>query len=662
MHYNFNFDIAALLIYVVVIIFFFTRRKVSNFQDRCFARLLIVCTLTAVGDLSSAMMTNFGTNTKFGMWLANMLYFLCNMCISPLYATYALSLTEFFKRNFSKSSPEVDYSTRRMVLIALLIPFLLTEIFVIASPIFATQNLYKLTVFYINQECEYIRGGIPFLMIYIVTAYYCILAFMILMMNRKELRVDGKLAILISFFTVSLIGLVIQTLFQHILVQCFCISMAAIVFSYNVQRPEDYIDSTTGAFNRKSMTSMLSRQFMTGNSFLAVGIIFDDLNFLSNTFGINQIEYLMKKVFLELKEVFPKTKIFCIDKEKFCVVWKDKPDDIDAIVKKMESRLGKVWQGEYKVTFKLYGKICWMICPEEAKSAEEILDIISTVSDDDRYKNEVICARQIDKEIRHRTLYIEHELRKGLSEDLFQVYYQPIYSVHEKRFIGAEALIRLKDENGNFISPAEFIPIAEKNGTILRIGQICLESVCKMLSMIGRPGDFGIRTININLSVCQCMQDLMSEIILRTINKYRLDPDLFSLELTETASPYTPEILEKNMEKLDKTGVHLILDGYGSGYSNLNYMLNFPFQIVKIDKKLVWSAFEDEKKRAAIFSSIKLIQQLGKSVLAEGVESAEQAEWLESVGVEYLQGYYFEKPLPESEFLHILGLGSLNSL
>ena len=319
---------------------------------------------------------------------------------------------------------------------------------------------------------------------------------------------------------------------------------------------------------------------------------------------------------------------------------------------KLQKRFDFSWTWN-NVELKLFSRLCVIECPEYAKSSSDLFDFVNLVKDDERYKKNIIYAEEIDLKVKHRTVYIEHYLRNGIVENRFEVYYQPIYSVKEQRIIGAEALIRLQDEDGSFISPEDFIPIAEKTGTILRIGEFVFEEVCKMLSLIN-PEEYGITKIDINLSVAQCMQEILANQILAIQSVYKIPTSIINLEITETSAAHTPEILLKNMRALADAGFELSLDDYGSGYSNMNYMLNLPFKMIKIDKYIVWAAFSDPKARKALAATVKMIKDMDLIVLAEGVEKKEHVEALIEMGCDYLQGYYYSKPVPKNEFLQIM--------
>jgi EAL domain-containing protein (putative c-di-GMP-specific phosphodiesterase class I) len=138
------------------------------------------------------------------------------------------------------------------------------------------------------------------------------------------------------------------------------------------------------------------------------------------------------------------------------------------------------------------------------------------------------------------------------------------------------------------------------------------------------------------------------------LNRYGLEPEQINLEITETAAMNLPHIVGDNMGRLVDYGVHFSLDDYGSGYSNINYLIELPFNLIKVDKSIVWSAFENEKAGIALASSIAMIRRLNFHIVAEGVETQEQVMALTNMGCDYLQGYYFSKPLPQEQFLQYI--------
>ncbi|MDD7177117.1 MAG: EAL domain-containing protein, partial [Lachnospiraceae bacterium] len=247
---------------------------------------------------------------------------------------------------------------------------------------------------------------------------------------------------------------------------------------------------------------------------------------------------------------------------------------------------------------------------------------------------------------------IDSIISNAVAERRFQMYYQPIYSTKEKRFLSAEALIRLKDEKYGFISPELFITVAEKNGMILQIGDFVLDEVCGFLSRCERDG-LPIDYIELNLSMNQCMRPDLKENVLSYMNKYHLRPDQINLEITETAANTAQDIVEDNIIRLSEEGISFSLDDYGTGYSNLSRIMALPFHIIKLDKSLA-DRVDDSRMKILLKNTIRMLKEIGMEIVVEGVETKETLDQFAKLGCDFIQGYYFSKPLPEQEFVEFI--------
>lgn len=240
-------------------------------------------------------------------------------------------------------------------------------------------------------------------------------------------------------------------------------------------------------------------------------------------------------------------------------------------------------------------------------------------------------------------------IQQAMDDDRVEVFYQPIYGVQEKRFVAAEALVRIKNTDGSLLSPARFIPVAEANGSIKRLGEIVFAKTCDFLHRYDIV-QMGMRCIDVNLSVEQCEQEHLAERYIQIMKEYGTDPSQINLEITETASIKTRKNMLKNMEKLIAYGVEFSLDDFGNGESNLNYIVDMPVKIVKFDYDMTQAYFQNNKARSVMNAAKEMIHDIGLKIVSEGVETKEQAEVLSS-SIDFLQGYYFAKPMPEHEFL-----------
>ena len=188
---------------------------------------------------------------------------------------------------------------------------------------------------------------------------------------------------------------------------------------------------------------------------------------------------------------------------------------------------------------------------------------------------------------------------------------------------------------------------------IIRLGEIVFEKVCSFVKK-NRLRQYGIQYVEVNLSVLQCADERLSEKFINIMEKYKVSPDMINLEITETASMRAKRILLDNMKNLMNYGVNFSLDDFGTGESNLNYIVDMPVSIVKFDKGMTDAYFRNGRASYVMDAAIRMIQGMHLKIVSEGVETEKQFEVMKDLGINYIQGYYFSKPLPELEFLQFI--------
>ena len=233
------------------------------------------------------------------------------------------------------------------------------------------------------------------------------------------------------------------------------------------------------------------------------------------------------------------------------------------------------------------------------------------------------------------------------------VWYQPQYNYETGEITGAEALVRWKHEDKGFISPAYFIPILEETGLIYDLDLFVWERVCQDLSRWNELGYH--KHVSVNLSRCDIKDDNdISEIFDNLIKKYNLSPDQLRIEITESAYVENPNVQLEVTDKLRMLGFQVEMDDFGSGYSSLNMLKNVTVDRIKLDLNFLTSSGDQKKSRIIISSIIKMLISLNVNMIAEGVETKEQADFLLSEGCSQMQGYYFYKPMPVEDFSKLI--------
>lgn len=252
-----------------------------------------------------------------------------------------------------------------------------------------------------------------------------------------------------------------------------------------------------------------------------------------------------------------------------------------------------------------------------------------------------------------QTVNIQTMLREVVFEQNFTMNYQPQYYAEDKRLRGVEALIRWKDDEGDSISPAVFIPIAEKNGTIVPIGNWVIEKSVQTYAHWRDTYHYPM-LLSLNVSAVQCKQKDFIESLLQIIQKYDVSPEEIELEITETILIEDFGYISGRLTRLRETGVKISLDDFGTGFSSLSYLKGLPIDTLKIDKSFVDTMLTDNNTKIIIESIIYMVKRLGYETIAEGVETEEQFAYLKDLSCDIIQGYYLGRPMPDEGIEELL--------
>lgn len=261
-----------------------------------------------------------------------------------------------------------------------------------------------------------------------------------------------------------------------------------------------------------------------------------------------------------------------------------------------------------------------------------------------------------DDNLRHKLLRekaITDAIEPALLEEQFIVYFQPKYSLRENRMAGAEALVRWCHPEWGLLSPGEFIPLFEKNGFISRLDRYVWEHTCRQLRAWKDQG-YPLLPVSVNVSRADVYQLNLVEVLLQLANKYEINPKYLHLEITESAYAENPGQLISTVEQLRKQGFVVELDDFGSGYSSLNMLSQMKLDILKLDMNFTRNELEKSAEQSIMNDIISMAHRIGLHVVAEGVETKEQVDRLRAIGCDFVQGYYFAKPMPAVEFEKIL--------
>lgn len=633
MVYNINYNISALIIIVLIIYMYFSKKNVPLFQNRFFIAFLIIAMFSTISDtLHVVAMDNKQNLSFFTLELAGFLYFLFHNSVTFIFALYAVSLTGKRIKNYSIG----EY-------IFVFVPFLIALFVVITTP-------FTDAAFYYDSFKNYFRGEYQSVL-YAVSIYYILFGVSYCTIFRK-LTSRAVRASLYSFPLISLVVIVLQIFNPELLVENFGVSIVVVLIYITIQKPEELLDATTEVFNRISFLKVVNLYLMNKEKFKVITVFIDDAMLLNRAFGVENMNDMLKKVAMFLEKNHNRN-VYYLNSCRFAIILRNKKDsEIFELIKTIEKRFNEKW-AYADIEIRLSSHMCLIRCPEDAENIDTVLEYAEyayRIEDSDNWmlKAEDICLTD-----KTRYMKVESIVKQAIENKSFDVFYQPIYSTKEKRVVSAEALARLYDDELGFIPPDEFIPMAEKNGSIIKIGSIIFEKVCRFIKE-SDLNNKGIEYVEINLSVVQCVQENLAGNLLQIMKEFGIDNSRINLEITETATINSPQMLVRNMKNLYENGVHFSLDDFGTGYSNMNSLVDLPFDMIKIDKGIIKASSENDKAKVVLWSSIAMIKKMDMEIVAEGIETREQALELMNMGCDYLQGYYISVPLSEEKFIRFI--------
>lgn len=417
-------------------------------------------------------------------------------------------------------------------------------------------------------------------------------------------------------------------------------------------------DFLTGLYNRMKCESDLRRIMRDaendGTRGAVMFIDLDDFKHINDGLGHQYGDVLLQQIAAGLQGV-PGLRGSCyrMGGDEFLVIVKpDQFENIDRIVKNVESMFNKPWYlmgTEYFCTMSM-GIATF---PDNSTDVHDIVKMAdvamyeSKKSGKNRYNyydadKKTNTAKQLD---------IENNMRQAVASQMqeFVVFYQPVVDSVTRKCVSCEALVRWNSKALGFMGPGDFIPLAEYLGLITDIGDYILKEACRQCKLWNDAG-FTDFHVNVNLSVVQLLQKDVAENINRIILESGVNPANIVLEITESFAINDMDRVLNIIKDLKKLGPRIALDDFGTGYSSLNYIKQLPLNIIKVDKTFIDDIVEDDYAQAFVKLIVDLSKTIGTQIVVEGVEMTEQYTLLRDLGVNFIQGYLFGKPVPASEF------------
>lgn len=409
-------------------------------------------------------------------------------------------------------------------------------------------------------------------------------------------------------------------------------------------------DSLTGIYNKNKMFWEMDNLIKNSEKqFVFISYDLDDFKIFNSFFGVDQGDLLIKAMAQNLKQTMKEFDFVLFARnanDKFNIVVENNKKIIFRIINNCVKFLS-----EFKIGYRIKPSFGIYVIEDKFEdytimNDKAIIAAKKCKGKFDSYYN--YYDKKIIEDMESAQILI-NRIDKAIENEEFQVYYQPKFNIRDNKVVAAEALCRWIDPKYGMVSPAKFIPVFEQNGLIAKLDYYMWENVCKH---IRHWIDLGIEVcpISVNVSRVNLYNQRLVEILCELIEKYDIPKSLLALELTETAYTEDPELSKKVLTSLKENGFYILMDDFGSGYSSLNTLKDIPVDELKVDMRFMSDSENGGRSASIVATIVKMAKWLKMAVVVEGVEKENQVNFLRGLGCDYVQGFYFAKPMPKDEY------------
>ena len=639
--YNYDFDIAAIIIYILLFLFYVRKKHVRNTPAKLFVALFSFAIMTPVLDIVSCMSIEYH------------LPWITVVVLNTLYFVFLVGSAAFFMGYLTS---HFEMSDKRLSLRkgGICLPYVIMLAFIASNP--WTGLVFTYPPDPLNAGRFIFKFGPVRNVCFAVIICYFVFS-LIYILRQKEVtkkRLKALISAISVFNTCVAVAQMCMVEFYGdlLMIQSFSMAISLLVFHLTLDNYGIELDSNTGMATRRSIEYVVRRLITSRHSFHFLVIRMADYDLLNRNYGIVKTYQMVEMISQELMKYTVPGRGFITGKSGWALVISRK-EDIKTVQESIYNMLKKSWNiGDTEMVSEFY--ISAVTYPEETPGYENLVRFFQSFETANLYQHYgIVSPQEFAMNDKQREYDVEKAIERALTEGNFDVYYQPICTSRDRRFMTAEALVRLKDPELGFISPAEFIPIAEQSNSIIKVGNYVLETVCKFIETHDMDA-LGLEYIEVNLSVVQVLQSDLIETIDRITSAHGVSANRICFEITETASNFASPIFAQNLRMLNERGYSLALDDFGTGYGNLQRMITSEFKLIKFDREMTKQLSSGEQMQNVYTKLQGMIKSLGSEIVSEGIETKEQYDFVRDAGSSYIQGYYFSKPLPESDFLAFL--------
>ncbi len=626
-----TFNLAAIVISITCVFYTSIMKSRLRARSQLFVSICAIVALDSLAGIAGEIVKSAFFSYEVSrvlLYIFNFLYFLTHFAIAPMVALYIILICN------------VQFRFKKHVRCLISLPFVFMELMVLVSPVY---NI----VYYLDDNLNFSRKGGVYVA-YGISAFYILFAMVALFMYWNDLTDIKKIAII--YFSVLVIGgIVIQMAFIRIRSELMAEAIGFMGLMMMLENDDDRIDISTKAYNRTSYIKDVGNYLKYERVFHNICIKINNADVYRRILGYEEFEQLLAAVTEYLEVLDEQFDVYRMGTDTFVLLCPDiDTEAVDIISEKIFSRFGEEWKsGEISVLLK--ATLIQAQSPKQFSSVEYLL-LLADSSVDKEFDH---VLKNHDLDFLMRKADVEKAVRRGIEEDNFIVYFNPIFTKSELSICAAEAYLQLHDREFGHIHRQEFVPVAEQSGMIEKLGWYTLEQVFYFLGG-GIVDEIGIEFISVKLSSVQIMKaDFVSKVkALR--EKYGVSPSKIMFDISESEAASNPALINSAMQKLSQEGIRFFMDEYGTGFYNFQSSSGFIFEGVRIDAKLMQSAMKVNESKIVLDTRLKMMTDMGKKIIITNVQDQECFETIGNIKADYIQGGFISQPASKNEFIAIL--------
>ncbi|MCR5473902.1 MAG: EAL domain-containing protein [Lachnospiraceae bacterium] len=634
------FDYCALVVEVLVTVAIFIRKMTRGRLNRWALGLIGTIIMATVADICALVVD--GSGARYIIWkvIANTVRLWAISMIPVMFCGYLFAMIGIWHKIRNRRAAGYIFN----------IPVVIMTVIMLVNP-------FARIIFYIDGDGAYRRGPLLFAL-FVMSFAYLLLGLSGVIRYRRLFSVRRMFSVAVVLGIMFITG-ILQLVYYSYYPYMFFLAAAFLITVLGIQSPEERLHGGTGLLSMNAYVNDVIK-YKELNTPIGVTLsVMTNYNALIEMLGYFTVQDIIATLAARLELWASASKVdvdlYYLGGGRFAVIADERYEDtVLAIAHGFNEVVNRdVSVGDMQV--KAMNNVCFVSCPDDIDDPRFLFSFDSRL-DMETYTGELRYAEKLfDKKRFELRRDIGAVIDRAFTKKLFALHYQPIYSVKDKRYVRAEAFLRLNDPDYGQIPPDLLIGEAEKINSIHAITTFVIEEVC---SFISQP-DFlllGLEHIEINLSPVQCMWSEFLSVLLSAVKSHNVQPKNICFNITDVDSPEIFEKMHDNIEALSQVGFGIYMDDFGAGIFEVERIARMPLSGIKLDRTFVREGLKDDN--TAVFEgSLRMIEDLGIDSVAVGVEDEEMESRLCALNCNYLQGYRFCRPVEKKEFIRFILMG-----